>query len=385
VLVAAICAGCANAPSSSGGEALAGTKKIALIKYQDQAVYMVTIPSLYSSGAHQVGLIPGLMLNSHFDEKTARLTQAINDKLDAPNLEKEYQQVVIALLQRRGVEVVTIPGVRDKYGKLDLGGTRIPKVDALLDLAFQAGYASATPTSSYRPLVYLDIAVYSPDKQKLFSRHLTRGAKIKEAPGEPHYGDINALVADPGVAFEQLRKHALGTVVSTVDLLRKAEDPEADAAYVAAQVASAPNSAGGTAKAAAAPAGAQTQISPVAAQTASVAAIEPTYPRTLSAEEITAHFRRNSYISVDQKGSHAYSLSFQSDGTVQRNCTGCGVGQLVGSMTVKREPSAACFEWNGPKTYTPTGCYKVVQTSATEFVMRGLDHNGSVRYSAGAR
>jgi hypothetical protein len=322
-----------------------------------------------------------MMLNTHFEEKAAKLTQSINDERNAPNLEKEYQQVLVTLLQRRGVAVVVVQGVRDKYGKLDIDRVKIPPVDALIDLSFQSGYASATPTSSYRPLVIMDVTVYSPDKHSLFHKHLTRGAKIKEAPGEPHYADFDALVADAGGAFDQLRKHALGTAVATLDLLRLPQDAEGDAAYVDTQIASAPGANVATQTAASAPTAAGAQVSSAVAESQSLAA-EPSYPHTLAAEEIAVHFRRNPYIEANKDRSQPFTMSFRSDSSVERNCPSCRAPIVLGSMSVRQDE--ACFEWNGPIAYTPSGCYKLVQRSKTEFLLRGTSHNGTVRYAVGA-
>ena len=112
-----------------------------------------------------------------------------------------------------------------------------------------------------------------------------------------------------------------------------------------------------------------------------------TYPRTLSGQDIAAHFA--SYPSIEARRGEAmptrrapFTLRIRGDGTVERSCPNCFKQSASGSMVVKRDDAQVCFDWDRTP-YPASGCFKLVQTSATDFQMRGVDIEAVISYSVG--
>ena len=110
-----------------------------------------------------------------------------------------------------------------------------------------------------------------------------------------------------------------------------------------------------------------------------------TYPRTLSGQDIAAHFA--SYPSIEARRGEAkptrqapFTLRIRGDGTVERSCPRCFTPSASGSMVVKRDDAQVCFDWRRVP-YPASGCFKLVQTSATDFEMRGVGFETVINYS----
>ncbi len=110
-----------------------------------------------------------------------------------------------------------------------------------------------------------------------------------------------------------------------------------------------------------------------------------TYPRTLSGQDIAAHFA--SYPSIEVRRGEAiptrqapFTLRIRGDGTVERSCPRCFTPSASGSMVVKRDDAQVCFDWHRVP-YPASGCFKLVQTSATDFQMRGVGFETVITYS----
>jgi len=110
-----------------------------------------------------------------------------------------------------------------------------------------------------------------------------------------------------------------------------------------------------------------------------------TYPRTLSGQDIAAHFA--SYPSIEARRGEAtptrrapFTLRIRGDGTVERSCPNCFKQSAGGSMVVKRDDAQVCFDWDRTP-YPASGCFKLVQTSATDFQMRGVGFETVINYS----
>jgi hypothetical protein len=103
------------------------------------------------------------------------------------------------------------------------------------------------------------------------------------------------------------------------------------------------------------------------------------YPRTLAGQEIAAHFARYISIEARQGKGPTFTLQIRADGTIERACPDCPRQSGGGSMLVKQEEGVVCFDW---RVYYPaSGCFKLAQTSATDFEMRGVVSNVVIRYS----
>ena len=110
-----------------------------------------------------------------------------------------------------------------------------------------------------------------------------------------------------------------------------------------------------------------------------------TYPRTLSGQDIAAHFA--SYPSIEARRGEAmptrqapFTLRIKGDGTVERSCPRCFTPSASGSMVVKQDDAQVCFDWRRVP-YPASGCFKLVQTSATDFQMRGVGFETVINYS----
>ena len=110
-----------------------------------------------------------------------------------------------------------------------------------------------------------------------------------------------------------------------------------------------------------------------------------TYPRTLSGQDITAHFA--SYPSIEARRGEAmptrqapFTLRIRGNGTVERSCPRCFTPSASGSMVVKQDDAQVCFDWRRVR-YPASGCFKLVQTSATDFQMRGVGFETVINYS----
>ncbi len=110
-----------------------------------------------------------------------------------------------------------------------------------------------------------------------------------------------------------------------------------------------------------------------------------TYPRTLSGQDIAAHFA--SYPSIEVRRGEAiptrqapFTLRIRGDGTVERSCPRCFTPSASGSMVVKQDDAQVCFDWRRVP-YPASGCFKLVQTSATDFQMRGVGFETVINYS----
>jgi len=110
-----------------------------------------------------------------------------------------------------------------------------------------------------------------------------------------------------------------------------------------------------------------------------------TYPRTLSGQEIAAHFA--SYPSIEARRGEAtptrqapFTLRINRDRTVERSCPKCFTPKASGSMVVKQDDALVCFEWTRVP-YPASGCFKLVQTSATDFQLRGVGIEAVIGYS----
>ncbi len=110
-----------------------------------------------------------------------------------------------------------------------------------------------------------------------------------------------------------------------------------------------------------------------------------TYPRTLSGQDIAAHFA--SYPSIEARRGEAmptrqapFTLRIRGNGTVERSCPRCFTPSASGSMVVKQDDAQVCFDWRRVP-YPASGCFKLVQTSATDFQMRGVGFETVINYS----
>ncbi len=109
------------------------------------------------------------------------------------------------------------------------------------------------------------------------------------------------------------------------------------------------------------------------------------YPRELSGQDVAAHFA--SYPSIEARqgegrpgGKAPFTLRINRDRTVERSCPNCFTPKASGSMVVKQDDATVCFEWSRVP-YPASGCFKLVQTSATDFQLRGVGMETVIRYS----
>jgi hypothetical protein len=109
------------------------------------------------------------------------------------------------------------------------------------------------------------------------------------------------------------------------------------------------------------------------------------YPRELSGQDITAHFA--SHPSIEARRGEGkpgrlapFTLRINPDRTVERSCPRCFKPSASGSIVVKQDDALVCFDW-GRVPYPASGCFKVVQTSATDFQLRGVGMETVIRYS----
>ncbi len=112
-----------------------------------------------------------------------------------------------------------------------------------------------------------------------------------------------------------------------------------------------------------------------------------TYPRTLSGQDIAAHFA--SYPSIEARRGEAtprrqapFTLRISRERKVERSCPNCYTQYASGSMVVKQDDAQVCFDW-GSVPYPASGCFKLVQTNATDFQLRGVGFETVIRYSVG--
>ncbi len=122
------------------------------------------------------------------------------------------------------------------------------------------------------------------------------------------------------------------------------------------------------------------------AQASAPAPAAVTYPRELSGQDIAAHFA--SYPSIEAKQGEGkpgrlapFTLRINRDRTVDRSCPKCFKPSASGSIVFKQDDALVCFDW-GRVPYPASGCFKVVQTSATDFQLRGVAMETVIRYSA---
>lgn len=120
-------------------------------------------------------------------------------------------------------------------------------------------------------------------------------------------------------------------------------------------------------------------------QIAAVAPPPVTYPRTLSGQDIAAHFA--TYPTIEARrgegvpGRQApFTLRIKGERSVERSCPNCFAQNASGSMVINRDEATACFDW-GRVPYPAGGCFKLVQTGATDFQLRGVGIETVIRYS----
>jgi len=116
---------------------------------------------------------------------------------------------------------------------------------------------------------------------------------------------------------------------------------------------------------------------PVAAPVAPASTTEG-FPRILSGPEIAAHFARHSTVDATL-GRQTFKLTVQPDRSVERFCPGCRVTYGAGDARV--DADRICFQWMRV-TFPDSGCYQLVQTAADQFMLRGVDQQRPISYSA---
>jgi hypothetical protein len=113
---------------------------------------------------------------------------------------------------------------------------------------------------------------------------------------------------------------------------------------------------------------------------AALPAAEGAFPRVLTAAEITAHFARYSTIEARQ-GPQQFTLYLRPGNRVERLCPGCRIPNAAGNIEIDSDRGAVCFRWRAT-WYPDSGCYRIIQTAADRYMMRGVDQQRPIEYSA---
>jgi hypothetical protein len=224
LIISALVAGCVTYQKPEPSQkVLFNVKKIALIKYKEKTpVYFVDIGSKpgesFASGAIIGEILMGSMVNANLGEKSRKFTQEINTRLGAPDLEKDFQEALVRLLEKKDCEVRTITVSRDKSGEPILSEIPSGELDAIVDIAFIPGYFASGATTDYRRAMKGDLKVYSAtDKKLIFSKPINLKAFTRKGqPPEFQYKDFDELMADPVAAFNGLKAWVTSVAVLVV-------------------------------------------------------------------------------------------------------------------------------------------------------------------------
>ena len=104
------------------------------------------------------------------------------------------------------------------------------------------------------------------------------------------------------------------------------------------------------------------------------------FPRVMTAQELAAHFEHRTSIEA-RLGPQAFTLLIHPDKQVERECPGCRMPHGNGQMRIDADRAVVCFAWEHTK-FPDSGCYRLVQTAADRFTLRGLDQERPIEYSA---
>jgi Protein of unknown function (DUF2846) len=99
------------------------------------------------------------------------------------------------------------------------------------------------------------------------------------------------------------------------------------------------------------------------------------FPRALTGAEIAAHFARNPVIEANQDR-QPFRMTVQPDNRIERVCSGCRVVHGTGEM--KFEADRVCIRWM--VKYPDSGCFRLVQLGADQFILRGVDQERPIKY-----
>jgi hypothetical protein len=215
LVILVLVAGCATNARSTDLKVLADAKKIALVKYREaESWYFVDIGSLHRADAWLVNAFT----ETSIGDKSFKFTKEINAKLGSPNLEKDFNEALTRLLEEKGCDVRIVALPRDKSGKPILSGISPTEFDAVIDIAFKAGYFAFGPTTDYRRAAQLDLNVYSVSDNRLtFNKALSPKSIARK--GEPRafqYKDFDELMANSVAAFGGLREFVVSVTVPLV-------------------------------------------------------------------------------------------------------------------------------------------------------------------------
>lgn len=208
-------AGCIANARSEEQKVLADAKRIALVKYQvAESRYFVDIGSMHRPD----GWLVNAFTESNIGDKSFRFTKEINAKLGSPNLEKEFQQALVRLLEEKGLEVRIVEVPRESSGKPMLAEISPTEFNAVVDIRFAAGYFAFGPTTDYRRAARLDLNVYSGSDNRLILNKALYPKSIapKGQPREFRYKDFDELVANVPAAFGGLREFVVSSTSSMV-------------------------------------------------------------------------------------------------------------------------------------------------------------------------
>lgn len=104
------------------------------------------------------------------------------------------------------------------------------------------------------------------------------------------------------------------------------------------------------------------------------------FPRVMGAQELAAHFEHRTSIEA-RLGPQAFTLLIHSDKQVERECPGCKMVHGSGQMRIDSDRAVVCFSWDHTR-FPDSGCYRLIQTAADRFTLRGLDRERPIEYTA---